>query len=65
MGKNRKTAKAVFGKKAKEPAKFSVFFAENDRQAYPGVGIVEREAQRLSDGLLEPSYIKEVVPAEE
>lgn len=55
----RKVGKPIGKKKVDEGPKFSVYLKKNDIQVYPGKGVPEKEAQRLSDNLIAETYIKE------
>lgn len=58
MAKKKKQAASMLAKKQEPVELFSVYLVETKRQVYPGEGMAKSEAQRISDNLVQPTYIE-------
>ena len=58
MAKDKRKSKQIMKPKI-EVTKYTVHL-EGGRQAYLGEGVPEKQAEKLSDGLVQSSYIREV-----
>ena len=59
MAKDKRKAQTQIMKPKIEVTKYTVHL-EGGRQAYLGEGVPEKQAEKLSDGRVQSSYIREV-----